>query len=305
MQASLSGMASAISAQMASMRASISASMAGVTVTITTSMLRMRTAMQSGMTASRTVVTTGMTAIRVAATTGMTAMVMVVRTSFTQITTTATTQMNAVQRSVTVSLVAIRNEFTAVNTMKSAMHFSWSLPHLKVPHISVSGSFSIDPPSAPKFSVSWYKEGGILNGAQIFGMAGGTLLGGGEAGQEAVLPLSELWSQMRTIMADVVSRTDSNAGLSALADRLDALTAGDGGKTLADLADLLTGSKGDGEPRPGGGDAPIYQITYSPTFQFYGEAPSQEDMTEAARMSQDEFNDMMDEWVKTNNRKNF
>ena len=52
-------------------------------------------------------------------------------------------------------------------------------------------------------------------------------------------------------------------------------------------------------------DTESYQITYAPTFQFYGAAPSKEDIVDAGRMSQDEFNDMMDEWIKQRDRLNF
>lgn len=91
-----------------------------------------------------------------------------------------------------------------IEKLKHAFDFEWSLPELKVPHITVSGG---EPPfgiggkgSLPSFDIKWYKKGGILDGATIFGAMGGKLLGGGEAGKEAVLPLSELWKNMKSIV---------------------------------------------------------------------------------------------------------
>lgn len=67
---------------------------------------------------------------------------------------------------------------------------------LKLPHISVTGGVAPygigGQGSLPKFNVDWYANGGILTNPTIFGMQGGRFLGGGEAGAEAVLPLSEL-----------------------------------------------------------------------------------------------------------------
>ncbi len=68
--------------------------------------------------------------------------------------------------------------------------------NLKIPKISVSGGkapFGIaGKGKLPSFSVKWNAEGGILNRATIFGMAGNTLLGGGEAGAEAIAPIDVL-----------------------------------------------------------------------------------------------------------------
>lgn len=86
----------------------------------------------------------------------------------------------------------------AIEKIKSFFKFEWSLPKLKMPHISISGSFSLIPPSAPSFSISWYKNGGILNDPTIFGVGkNGTLLGGGESGAEAVAPLDTLMDYVR------------------------------------------------------------------------------------------------------------
>lgn len=67
---------------------------------------------------------------------------------------------------------------------------------IKLPHISVSGGVAPygigGQGSLPKFDIDWYANGGILTSPTIFGMQNGRFLGGGEAGAEAVLPLSRL-----------------------------------------------------------------------------------------------------------------
>ena len=92
-----------------------------------------------------------------------------------------------------------------VDYLKGCFNFDWKLPDLKLPHINISGSFSIDPPSAPHFSIDWYakamEKGMILNSPTIFGMAGGKFLGGGEAGPEAVVGTSSLQNMITGAVA--------------------------------------------------------------------------------------------------------
>lgn len=89
----------------------------------------------------------------------------------------------------------------AINAIKGFFNFSWSLPPLKLPHISISGEFSLSPLRVPHFSIQWYKKamgnGMILNGATIFGQRNGKLLGGGEAGPEVVVGASSLYGMIQ------------------------------------------------------------------------------------------------------------
>lgn len=85
----------------------------------------------------------------------------------------------------------------AINKIKSYMDFKWELPKLKLPEVSIKGKFSLSPPSVPKFSMKWNADGAILNKPTLFGMAGGVLQGGGEAGKEAVIPIEKLKSYIK------------------------------------------------------------------------------------------------------------
>lgn len=127
---------------------------------------------------------------------------------------------NAIKSTISSILNGIKSTFSSVfngiwsfvsgivNKLKSVFNFSWSLPKIKLPHFSISGSFSLNPPSIPHFSVDWYKKamsgGMILKDATIFGQSGGTLLGGGEAGDEAVVGVSSLRSMIQDAVQGAV-----------------------------------------------------------------------------------------------------
>jgi TP901 family phage tail tape measure protein len=80
---------------------------------------------------------------------------------------------------------------------KSALKFSWSLPHLNLPHLSVSGGkapFGIGGKgSLPSFHISWYKK--AMESPYVFSDA--TLFGAGEAGDEMLYGRSRLMSDIK------------------------------------------------------------------------------------------------------------
>ena len=82
---------------------------------------------------------------------------------------------------------AVKN---AIEKIKGFFDFKWELPKIKLPHFSISGKFSLNPPQIPKFSVSWYKLGGVFDKATLFPY-GGSIGGLGEDGAEAVVPLEK------------------------------------------------------------------------------------------------------------------
>lgn len=92
-----------------------------------------------------------------------------------------------------------------IEKIKGFFDFNWSLPKLKLPHFKISGSFSLKPPSVPKFDVEWYATGKIFKKATIIPAYSG-FKGVGEAGEEAVAPITLLRSYVAEEMERVMSR---------------------------------------------------------------------------------------------------
>ena len=110
----------------------------------------------------------------------------------------AKSKFNEIQKTISDKMQAAQKAVkSAIDKIKGFFDFDWSLPKIKLPKIGVSGKFSIDPPSAPKFTIKWNAEGGVLNKPTIFGAIGNTFLGGGEAGKEAIAPIDVLQQYVR------------------------------------------------------------------------------------------------------------
>ena len=97
-----------------------------------------------------------------------------------------------------------------IEKLKGFFNFEWKLPDIKLPHFSISGEFSLNPPKVPSFSIEWYAKAMntamVLNSPTIFGMSGGALLGGGEAGREVVAGEQHLMGMIR----EAVSQETNN-----------------------------------------------------------------------------------------------
>ena len=181
----------------------------------------------------------------------------------------------------------------AAQAVKSAFeNMTITIPKPRIPVISVStssvsygegGSVSI-----PQFSVNWNALGGIFDAPTVLNTPGNGLQGVGEAGPEAVLPLDTLWSQMKSIITDAMKQNSGASIIETLLQRLQGITSGGGG--------------GGGEPELAGAGGP--SISYSPTYNLYGNA-TKEDAVEAEKLSQAEFNKMMKQWQKENSRTKF
>ncbi|CUN32521.1 Phage-related protein [[Ruminococcus] torques] len=151
---------------------------------------------------------------------------------------TISSGLNAAKSTVSNVLGAIKEKFSsifegaknivsnAINRIKSFFNFSWSLPHLKLPHISISGSFNLTPPSVPHFGIEWYKkamdDGMIMNQPTIFGYnaKSNQFLAGGEAGSETVVGTQNLMDMIQEAVNNARSGSGDSEATRALLEAI-------------------------------------------------------------------------------------
>jgi TP901 family phage tail tape measure protein len=168
-----------------------------VKTTVTTIWNAIKTGTSTAWNAVKTAVTTPINAAKSAVTSAINGIKSTISSVWNSVKSATSSTWNAIKRAITTPINAAKTAVgNAISAIRSKFNFSWSLPHLRLPHPSISGSFSLNPPSVPHFSISWYKNGGIMTKPTAFGAAGDTLLAGGEAGAEAILPLKQFYDRL-------------------------------------------------------------------------------------------------------------
>jgi TP901 family phage tail tape measure protein len=196
-----------------------------------------------------------------------------------------TSAQTAMQRLATTVTNAARSAASAVKAAFENMTITIPKPRIPVINVSTSsvsygdgGSVSV-----PNFSVSWNALGGIFDQPTIFNTPAG-MQGVGEAGPEAVLPLDTLWAKMKEILNEAIAASGGASLIDAFIEKLKGIGTGGGG----------------GQPELAGAGGP--SIQYSPVYNLYGSA-GKEEIAEADRMSQAEFNKLMKQYEKDQQRR--
>lgn len=275
----ISAASSAVSSATSTITSVASSAWSSVSTAASSQWESIRSTISSKLSSAKSTVSSLMSGITSTMSSGLSSALSTVSGKFSSIYSTISSKMSAARD-------AVGN---AISALKSKFNFSWSLPHLKLPHVSISGSFSINPPSVPHFGISWYKDGGILTRPTIFGAAGNNLLAGGEAGAEAVVPLATLWDKLETMITSVFNTASTTGGSSG-----EGLTSTAG--RLLTLDDFSLGSLADS-----GGVVVYYDFsgfTWSPQIQTEGTGDDTDDFMAKLKAHEAEFFDWLEEFIK-------
>ena len=187
---------------------------------VTTAISAIRSAVSSGFSAIKSVITSILNAIKAVFSSIWNGIKSVVSSVINGIKSTISSGLHGALSVVSSVLNSIKNKFSSIlssaadivksgiDKIKSFFNFSWSLPKLKLPHFSIEGEFSLNPPSVPHFGIDWYKKamdtGMIMNQPTVFGYDAATnkLMAGGEAGSETVVGTDSLMTMIKTAVSE-------------------------------------------------------------------------------------------------------
>lgn len=248
----------------------------GLTTTMTTAGTQGATAIGTGMTGNSQAVTQAATTLGNDVNTAL-------DSGWNKANTSAQTAMQRLATTVTSAASS------AASAVKAAFeNMTITIPKPRIPVISVStssvsygdgGSVSV-----PNFSVSWNALGGIFDQPTIFNTPAG-MQGVGEAGPEAILPLDTLWAKMKEILNEAIAASGGASLIDAFIEKLKGIGTGGGGQGTPELA-------GAGGPT----------IQYSPVYNLYGSA-GKDEIAEADKLSQAEFNKLMKQYERDQQRR--
>ncbi len=137
---------------------------------------------------------------------------------------TATSVWNGIKSAITKPIEAAKDKVKSViDAIKGFFSgLKLKLPDIKMPHFTISGKFSLDPPSVPKLKIEWYKKAMgtpmILNSPTIFGHSNGRFLGGGEAGSEMIGGTNTVMGMIQNAVDRSVRAFDVQSLVSAIED---------------------------------------------------------------------------------------
>lgn len=140
-----------------------------------------------------------------------------------KVTSAASTAWTNIKNAIITPIEAARDKVkSVVDAIKGFFsNLKLSLPKIKLPHFKITGKLSLNPPSVPKLSIDWYKDGGIMMNPTIFGMNGNRLMAGGEAGPEAILPIDKLEGYVISAVEKTMQNNNMQSLVNAIEDLAD------------------------------------------------------------------------------------